>query len=281
MFRALSFCLLSLIAASSMAVTNVSFGRRSALPGDTVEQSVRVEMQLESTARQGAKVIETSASRVDRSQTRRVTATEIVGNRVMAAEVRFFDATTVHNDEKLNEPVAGKTYSCRREGERMVITTATGELPPMAEYEIVARAMETLGTASPLAKFLAGRTVAVGQQLELPAALAQQALGFDKQMGEVDRFALTLSKVETVGSRRVATFDAEIEAHGATSEQMRLIIAGVFRVEEATCRIVSADLSGPIAISGVRGPGGDSGYTLDGRGKMHLEVAARYRDATR
>lgn len=274
-------CLFSCSPAVASAADSVSFGRRAAQSGDAVEQSVRVEMQIESTARQGAKVIETSASRVDRTQTRRVTATDIVGGRVVGAEVRFFDATTIHNDAKTEEPVSGKTYHCRRDGDRLTITTAAGTLPPMAEYEVVARAMETLGTASPLAKFLAGRTVRVGERIELPSELAQQALGFDKQMGEVDRFTLRLTRVNSIAGRRVARFDAEIEAHGATSEQMRLIIAGVFELEETTCRIVSADLAGPIAISGLRGPDSQSGYTLDGRGKMHLELAARYRDATR
>ncbi len=269
------------IAASAPAADSLTFGRRPSLVGDAVQQSVRVEMRLESTARQGATVLETSTSTIDREQTRRVTATEVAGERVIGAEVRFLEATATRDSTAERQAIAGKAYLCRRESdERLTITTADGRLPPMDEYELVTRAMETLGTASPLAEFLAGRTVSVGERLELPAELAQQALGFDSRMGEVDRFVMTLTRVETIESRRVGRFDTEIEAHGATSQQMRLIVAGVFQVDEATCRLVSADLTGPIAMSGVRG-GQTEGYTLDGKGKMRLALTAQYRDARR
>jgi len=238
-------------------------------------------MLLESTARQGATVLESTKSELDRQQTRRVTATEVVGGKVLAAEVRFLDASAIRDGVAEPQPIAGKGYLCRRESDdRLAITTPDGQMPPMDEYELVTRAMETLGTTSPLAKFLAGRTVRVGERLELPAELAQQALGFDSRMGEVDRFVLTLTNVETINSQRVGAFDAEIEAHGATSQQMRLIVAGAFRIDEATCRTVSADLTGPIAMSGLRG-GQAGGYTLDGKGKMRLALSAQYRDARR
>lgn len=277
-----SIATLALLAwAATAAAQTLTFDNRAPAVGDAVQQSVRVEMRLESTARQGAEVIESTTSAIDREQTRRVTATEVAGERVVGAEVRFFNATATHDGAAEQQPIAGKAYRCHRESdERLTITTPDGQLPPMNEYELVARAMESLGTASPLAEFLAGRTVRVGERLELPAELAQRALGFDSRMGEVDRFVLKLTEVESVESRRVGRFDAEIEAHGATSQQMRLIVAGAFHVEEATCRVVSADLSGPIAMSGARG-GKVGAYTLDGRGKMRLAIKAQYRDARR
>lgn len=267
------------LAVGAPAAETLTFNHRPPAVGDAVQQTVRVEMRIESTARQGATVLETTSSEIQRQQTRRVTATEIAGGRVLGAEVRFLEASAQRDGADEPQPIAGKAYLCRRESDqRLAITTPDGQMPPMDEYELVTRAMETLGTTSPLAKFLAGRTVKVGERLELPAELAQQALGFDSRMGEVDRFVLTLTGVEERDSRRVGAFDTEIEAHGATSQQMRLIVAGAFRVDEATCRIVSADLNGPIAMSGLRG-GQVGEYTLDGKGKMRLALSAQYRDA--
>ncbi|QDT67260.1 hypothetical protein MalM25_01570 [Planctomycetes bacterium MalM25] len=277
-----SIATLALLAwSANAAAQTLTFGHHAPAVGDAVQQSVRVEMRLESTARQGAEVIESTTSAIDREQTRRVTATEVTGKRVVGAEVRFFNATAARDGAAEQQPIAGKAYLCRRESdERLTITTPDGQLPPMNEYELVTRAMESLGTASPLAEYLAGRTVRVGERLELPAELAQRALGFDSRMGEVDRFVLKLTRVEDVESRRVGRFEAEIEAHGASSQQMRLIVAGAFQIDGATCRIVSADLSGPIAMSGARG-GKVGAYTLDGKGKMRLALKAQYRDARR
>lgn len=281
MIRACIALVMLASAAGARADETLTFAHHSAAVGDAVQQTVRVGMRLESTARQGATVLETTKSALDRQQTRVVTATEVTGGRVLGAQVHFLEAAATRDGASESQPITGKVYHCRRESdERLTITTPDGQLPPMTEYELVARAMETLGTASPLAEFLAGRTVRVGERLELPAELAQQALGFDSRMGEVDRFVLKLTAVETLDSRRVGVFDAEIEAHGTSSQQMRLMVAGAFRVEESSCRVVSADLTGPIAMSGARG-GEVGAYTLDGKGQMRIAVSARYRDATR
>lgn len=237
-------------------------------------------MRLQTTSRQGSEVLDESSTEVQRQQTRRVTATDVRDERVVGAEVTFLQSTANHNGEASIEPVTGKSYRCLRDGDRLEVLTAEGDLPPMEEYELVARAMESLGTESPLTRFLAGRTVRVGESLVLPAEVAQKALGFDSKVGMVETFRLTLESVEPLEGKNVARFAAQIEAVGGGTQQMRLIVDGTFAVDEATCRIVSADLAGPIAMSGLRGTG-DKGYQLDGRGQMQIELTARYRDAVR
>ena len=276
------FATLLLTAAASAAET-VTFGTRPAQPGDTAEQRVDVDMQMTATARRGEEILEQSESQIGRQQVRRVVATEIADGHVVAADVSFKSATRTAADGLYAEPVAGKTYRCRREGDELRVTTPQGELPPMAEYEIVSLAMRTLGTPSPLAELLGGRTVAVGEQIDVPGATASKLFGLDPKMGDVRRFTLKLAGVETLQitpdeRQQVAEFDAEIEAHSAGSDQMRMIVTGAFRLDAATCRVVAADLTGPIALGGVRG-GLTAGYQLSGAGKMRLALAVQYRDA--
>lgn len=253
---------------------SVTFGHRAAEPGDTIDQSMRVEMRLDQTGRRGNKILEQNKSTQDRDQRRRVTATEIADGRVVEATVHFFEARSEHNGEATVEPVVGKAYVCRRKGDTLEVTTPEGLVPPIMEYALVSRAMATLGTASPLAEFLAGKTLAVGDRLDLPAELAQKALGFDSEMGEVNRFGLQLDAVEEGATGPIARFTAEIEASGSGSQQMGLLVTGAFGIEARSCRVVSADLAGPLVMSVVVGD-----YTVDAKGKMRLALASQYRDA--
>lgn len=273
------FLLAVLLTPSLAFAESATFGRRQSIVGDAVEQTVRLEMKLDTTSRQGAQVIEQESSEVERQQRRRVTASSTREGRVVGAAVRFFEASSTRNDESTADPVAGKTYQCERgEDDKLTVLTDKGTMPTMEEYTLVVRAMETLGTASPLAEFLAGKTIEVGEEIELPAELAQRALGFDKQFGKVNLFTLKLKELRVVEGLRVARFAATIEATGGGTGQMGLIVEGAFEIEEPTCRMVSADLSGPIALSGQQGVG-VTAHQVDSRGRMRMQLAARYRDS--
>lgn len=274
------FFLLAVLFAPSFALAeSATFGRRLSVVGDAVEQTVQLTMKLDTTSRQGDQVIEQDSSEVERTQRRRVTASSTRDGRVVGAAVRFFEATNSHNGDSTTDVVAGKTYQCERgEDDKLTVLTDKGTMPTMEEYALVVRAMETLGTASPLAEFLAGKTIEVGEEIELPAELAQRALGFDKQFGKVNVFTLTLEDVRAVEGLRVARFTANIEASGGGAGQMGLFVEGAFEIEEPTCRMVSADLTGPIALSGQQGVG-VTAHQVDSRGRMRMQLAARYRDS--
>ena len=59
--------------------------------------------------------------------------------------------------------------------------------------------MQMVGRPNPLAQFLAGRTIAVGEKIELPSAVASQIFNLGDKFGKVSRFTLTLKKVQTEG----------------------------------------------------------------------------------
>ena len=82
-----------------------------------------------------------------------------------------------------DRPVAGKTYLVARQGEELLIVDEQGTAPPDEEKAIVARAMEGLGRTRPLAKFLDGRTIKVGETIRLPAEFTKKMLaGWDESM---------------------------------------------------------------------------------------------------
>ena len=264
------------LAMTSVALTqqSVQFKKLPAEIGAKLEQSVSVGMSLKTHTLQESEIVEQEKVESQRHQHRVVTAKVIEEGHVIEAEVEFLESSRSRNGETAADPVVGKTYNCRRKGEELLITTRDGALPPLLEYRVVAHAMESLGKPNPLADFLAGKTVQVGERLELPAEVAQQAIGFDDGMGEIERFELVLRSIQQAHRGPQAHFDAEIEAHGTGSSQMRLVITGEFVIDASTCRATAAHLTGPIGLSESRGSVGHK-YQIQSTGKIRLDVASR------
>lgn len=267
--------ILSLSGAASAEPATAHFTKRPARVGDAVEQAVEATMDLSLRSRRGAAVLESEQVASRRRQHRRVVATGLDGGRAVRATVHFFEAETTRDDQTANEPVVGKSYQCVREGDELRITDGDGAVPPFKEFAFVARAMDSLGKPNPLADYLSGRSLAVGERIDLPPEVARGALGFDERMGDVDRFALVLKAIE---GDAVANFHAEVEATGAGSSQMRALLTGPLRVEIGTCRVVGAELSGPVGLIETRGSVGRV-YQIDGAGVLGVTITARYDDA--
>jgi hypothetical protein len=265
---------------TSSSRTTVTFGRRAPQVGDQVEQNVEVELALRTLTRQGTKVLERGEQRLTRTQRRVITADRIESGRTQAAHVKFLTAQRQIDDEpKTNEPVVGKTYHCQRDGERLVVNTADGKLPPLDEFQLVTPCMEMLGRVNPLTDFLAERSIAVGEKVTLPEEIAGELLGADDEFGKAERFEMTLVKCEKVDGRECAVFQAEIEASGSGTSQMRLLVTGPLVIEVPTCRAVSADFKGPIGMSEVQGTFG-ARYQVDATGTLRVAVSSKYGRST-
>ena len=95
------------------------------------------------------------------------------------------------------------------------------------EYEIVSQSMEMVGRPNPLADFLAGRTVAIGETLTLPDEAAGRLFNLGERFGEVNRFDLTLPRNVRRRRRRPAQYSRRtIDAASNDSSQMRLEVEG-------------------------------------------------------
>jgi hypothetical protein len=268
----------------------VQFGQRTARVGDEVEQTVSLEMRLATSLRQGNELMEKSQTLVRTAQRRMVATTDVDRDRPTAVLVRYLAATKQLAAGDLAgapspavQPVQGKAYRCRRapgdEG-KLIVTNEDGQTPPPEEYEIVAQNMEMVGRANPLAQFLAGRTVAVGETVKLPKDLADQLFNLGGRFGEVTRFDLVLEKVETQDGTTCAVFLARVEAASNDSSQMRLQVEGPLVMQIDTCRAVRLSLSGPIGMSETRGSY-STAYQLIGTGQLKTSIDSTYRDAKR
>jgi hypothetical protein len=268
----------------------VRFGRREPQVGDQLEQAISVSVQLDTLLRQGTTVVERSKSAMRREQRRVLTTTHVDHGMTVAVLVRYTQAkkTSAVGAEagKLDEStlapqsVEGKTYRCRRDGETLLVTDEAGQVPPLAESEIVAQSMETLGRPNPLADFLSGKTFTVGQQLAVPNDVAEKLLGLGGEMGDVTRFELTLANITQIDGAACAEFRASIEAASNDSSQMRLAVDGPLVIQVDTCRAVAANFTGPIGMSETRGSL-TATYQMAGTGNMTLGIASKYSDTRR
>jgi len=178
--------------------------------------------------------------------------------------------------EQANVQVVEKqSYFVTREGKRLLVTDVDGAIPSQAEYEIVVTSMQDLGLPNPLIKFLSGRSIRIGERLQLPQEIAEQLMGFGDQLSKVKQFELELKSLDEIDGERCALFSATVEAIGAASNPVRIRAFGRLVIQTETCRIVRAELSGPLTLSTVeRTPEGNFQYRV--QGNMRFAVQSQY-----
>jgi hypothetical protein len=289
-----------------MQPQSVRFGRQPTRIGDQIEQTVAIEMRMALTMRRGNELLGKNQSTVRTNQRRIVTTTAIDAGRTMAVTVQYAEATrqvvaadaptapsqpdgategagAIAQYQPVPQPVQGKTYLCHREqGEngKLIVTDEAGNRPPTEEYDIVAQQMEMVGRPNPLAQFLVGRTIAVGETVELPKNLASQIFNLGDKFGEVTRFTLTLQKVQAEDGASYAVFLANVEAASNNASQMRLQVEGPLAVQVDTCRVTRINLEGPIGMSETRGSY-STAHQVIGTGHLETNIASAYREARR
>jgi len=264
----------------------VTFGQQDGHVGDRVEQKLSLAMKLTTSVRQGNQLMEKELTTVESNQRRTVTTTAVEAGRTMAVKVHFVEATKSlavgeSNSSTSPQEVQGKTYLCRREpgdSGKLIITDESGTMPTKEELEIVSQSMEMVGRANPLGEFLHGRTIAVGETVELPKEVADRVFNLSGKFGRVTRFDLTLQEVTENNSR--AVFLARIDAGSNDASQMRLQVEGPIVVDVASCRTGQTSLAGPIGMSETRGSYSTT-YQVIGTGRLQMSIASDYRDVRR
>jgi hypothetical protein len=256
------------------ATQQVTFAREFVQRGDRVDQHLRVQLDLESTVRQGDKELEKSSTSLIRQQDRTVMAEEVQDGRMVAARVHFGKYVRTVDGQSSEPPVVGQTYRCRRlEDDTLDVTRDDGSFANPEEFAIVSDSMQALGRANPLSDFLAGKTITVGETLEVPLEVGAALLGSNDSLGAVSKFELVLKKVSA--DNGVATFDVEMETSGAETTQMRLVVNGQLDIETATCRTQRMTLSGPLGMATTIGSY-STAQTTYVRGKLKLDMSAQH-----
>ena len=169
----------------------------------------------------------------------------------------------------------GKSYLLTREGSQLKVTELDGSIPPQEEFEIVFGSMQSLGLPNPLAEFLLGRSIQVGQSIELPQAIASDMLGIGHEFGEVDRFQLELKELASLAGQQCAVFVANINVGGQANSPMDLQVTGTVVILTESCRTLLAELSGPLTMNSVeRTSRGNVQYQA--QGSMSVAVRSDY-----
>lgn len=215
-----------------------------------------------------------------RRQNRRLTVLGVQPQSIPRVEVTFESALHHTSEDWGAEPhwesqaVHGKTYQVSRENGRLVVTTPQGTVPSSEELELVQRTMQWVGRGNPIAEFLHGRTVEVGQTLHLPAELARELLGTDTPLNKAQKMPMTLLEVRAIHGALCGIFEADLENTSQLRVRTSTHMRGEFAVELDTCRLVSTAFQGPVTYRLSRSIGGEN-YVVETAGSLQVATKAQ------
>ena len=168
------------------------------------------------------------------------------------------------------DPTAGKRYVIERIDTKNVVTDEEGQNVSQEQERIVLADNRDLGRPYPLAKLLDGRTVKVGQMIELDGAMAAELFRLTERVGNFEQFTMKLTGTRQAEGIRCAVFDTKtrIESKAINST---VDLAGEYLIDIENCRLVSFDLSGPVEISGSM-----KDVTITAKGTVQISVSVQY-----
>jgi hypothetical protein len=278
------------------AAETYRFQYRPPAVGQEMSHELRFAIDATIALQQAGQVIESKRYAVDRRQRRRITILETTKDFVSKARVHYELAQqTVTSpaaeepgkprpgaqpdspaETTVKQPVAGRSYVVARIDGRLRVEDADGGKPSEEEVAIVTANMDAIGRPNPLARFFAGRSVAVGEALKLPEPLARDLFGLDDGLGRVSGFSMKLVKVEPVAGAACGFFETTIALSSGDGKKATTDVRGTMVVQVETCRGVSVELTGPISVRETRTAGG-ARYETTCQGKLALSITSAER----
>ncbi|HEY4308384.1 MAG TPA: hypothetical protein VGN12_02930 [Pirellulales bacterium] len=271
---------LTLLVAIYSAASGLAFGDppqeyrftyRPLAVGDQVHETVRYTIDMKTIRSQAGEVIDVNDQMAVRDEQAVVVRLQAGPGETARVRLTYEQSqqTTqprVGAVQASDRPVAGKTYIVARKGDELAIADEQGQAPPDEEREIVSRTLDNLGKPHPLGVFFNGRTMTVGQRVELPADYAAKLLSAWDPALASEPLEVILMGTERVDGQLCALLHTLPAAAGRRSP-----IDGKFLVELATCRPAVVELRGPVNSTERRGA---TGVEFDIRRKGKLQVAA-------
>ena len=146
-----------------------------------------------------------------------------------------------------------------------------------AEIAFLQHDLDTFGRPNPLATFLSGQQLTVGQVVKLPPEVAADLVGTAHKIGMAKEIQLTLTKVG--GGQQVASQVAEFQLHinlaGAVTGGVDMLMRGTLEIEITTCRVTRMQLQGPIRTVEEHGETPEQQYTVETAGTLMVEATNR------
>ena len=258
-------CLIALLAACASLLGDIIaadeqcvFHHRPLASGGVSNQTVRCDLNLEMAIRQGETTIDSSNQEVRREQLREIKIVEI-GPKAPTKAIVTYKTSSVSVKQpnvdpmKSSQPVSGKSYQVSRTKNGLSITTIDGTTPPANELALLRANLEAFGLPNPIAAYFDGKTMRVGQSVDLPIELAKELLGFQDGVGNVSSLRMKLTKLQNSKAGRLAVFDTNLAAK-QSKDGVQITLQGQLAMEIDSCRTVAVSLSGPVAVDEVRGP---------------------------
>lgn len=262
----------------SHAADSVLFTFKPPQVGQQGNHQSDVSLDLNTTYRQAGQLISFDSQQIVRHLERRVKVLEVADDRAMKVEVQFPKATETVTHSKQSEgsqpqAIEGKTYLVERRGENLTVANTQGKPVPEQEQTLVARCMDMVGRTSPLAKYLDGKQLKVGQSLRLPVELATELLG-TKEAGVVAKSVVfSLAEVKREKDQTVANFEMQIGLELPGSDTMN--IQGIVQLNPETCQVIAVDFSGPLAKHDVQTAADGSTFEISANGTMKVAMRSQ------
>jgi len=265
----------------------IRFEQQPTTVGDRAVQRLGADLTVATKIVQSGQVANEGTNRMRRQQQRTIEVLDAVDGRLTRARVSFETSRrqspeSGKPDDFSPQPIEGKTYLMRREGDKLSVTDPEGSIPPLEEFKLAMESLESVGKPNPLAELLAGRSLAVGERLPVPRDMARTILGLGDQTGAVRRFDLTL--VRTIDAQgppggdagaQAAVFRAHIELEPDNVSPLSVTLDGELAVEPSSCRLLSLDLAGPVAMSSVERTAGGI-YQFSAAGELKMAIRSQY-----
>ncbi len=265
---------------------SVTFQLLAPVAGEKIWQHVTMFANLTKSYEQQGQKISQSNQNLTSEQIRRIEILDTAEQRSARVRLTYDKATRTvavpgRETQVGNQAVHEKTYVVWRTPETggpppdtLHVTYQDGTVPPAEELEIVRLNMQSVGTLNPLAEFLHGRRVQIGEELALPPELAAK-LGWRQEYGSVERVGLRLDEVKTVDSVACGVFTTTMTGIPVAGERWGTSMKGTIFVEIATCRVVTIDMRANLHAKEERGPSGHT-FTVSQRGQANIHSQSRF-----
>lgn len=226
------------------------FTERPLAVGDKTSQEVRFGVKIRTTAMLDGQSVASNRN-MERRQQRQLELLPRNEPNVPRARVGFSQSEQIRShatgiETRQPEPIAGKSYLIARAGDTLIVTNEAGEPVSDAESQMVGASMEAFGRPNPLAAFLNGRRIAVGEKLSLPSEVYNELFKSWTDMMEIEKFDLTLDQLEAVEGRQCGAFHAVIQGKSKENGQP-MVVQGRMLIELATCRTAALEMSGAMS----------------------------------
>ncbi len=245
------------------------FTYRPLAVGDEARETLRCAIELKTIRAVDGQVIDVGDQTALREEQTLVTRLATAPGQTAKARLTYETSEQTSKSRLLDpqqteRPVAGKTYIVVRQGDELIISDQQGKSPPAEERQIVARTLDSLGRPNPLGKFFDGRSIALGETVQLPPEFTEKLLsGWDESLAKLPLEVILMGTAQLDG-QLCAMF------HTPPGAGKRNPVEGKMLIELATCRLAMLELRGPVARTERRGPPGEE---FDVRHKGKLQIA--------